>query len=95
MAYIFYHHHFIFSPQKCKHVIGVEVLESNLEDAKKNAELNGIKNCEFIAGKIEDEIEKILSNLQDKEVVVVLDPPRSGIRKYFLLSCSNSEGYCY
>ncbi|CAH0390138.1 unnamed protein product [Bemisia tabaci] len=90
--------------KKCKHVIGVEVLESNLEDAKKNAELNGIKNCEFIAGKIEDEIEKILSNLQDKEVVVVLDPPRSGIHarivhalrnfafcKRFVYVCSNHK----
>jgi tRNA/tmRNA/rRNA uracil-C5-methylase (TrmA/RlmC/RlmD family) len=62
-------------------VIAVELIETNIKDARKYAEINGIKNCEFIAGKIEDIIQSILVRLRKKKVVVILDPPRTGVGK--------------
>eukprot|EP00898_Chlorokybus_atmophyticus_P009212 jgi/Chlat1/9292/Chrsp99S08500 len=41
-------------------VIGIELNPSAVEDAKENARLNDIANCEFICGRAEEVIEKVL-----------------------------------
>ena len=40
--------------RECRHVYGIEVASAAVEDAKKNAELNHLVNCTFLAGKVED-----------------------------------------
>lgn len=60
-----------------KQVIGVELVERAVEDAKKNAAENGIENAEFLcadAAKAAD----MLKNRGVRPDVVVLDPPRKG-----------------
>lgn len=67
----------LFLAQKAKHVIGVEIVEQAIKDAKRNAEINGIKNAEFIAGPAE----KVIPEIYDKGFkadTVVVDPPRKG-----------------
>ncbi len=56
-------------------VIGVEIVEEAVEAAKENAELNGLKNCEFLAG----DVLKVLDEIEEKPDFIVLDPPRDGI----------------
>lgn len=56
-------------------VIGVEIIEEAVEAAKKNAEMNGLHNCEFIAG----DVLKVLDDIEEKPDFIVLDPPRDGI----------------
>ena len=58
-----------------KKVIGVEIVEEAVEAAKENAALNGLDNCEFIAG----DVLKVIDDIQDKPDIIVLDPPRDGI----------------
>lgn len=58
-----------------KKVVGVEIVEEAVEAAKVNAELNGLDNCEFIAG----DVLKVVDELEDKPDFIVLDPPRDGI----------------
>ena len=58
-----------------KKVIGVEIVEEAVEAARKNAELNRLENCEFIAG----DVLKALDQIEDKPDFIVLDPPREGI----------------
>lgn len=58
-----------------KKVVGVEIVEEAVEAAKKNAELNGLHNCEFIAG----DVLKVLDDITDKPDFIILDPPRDGI----------------
>ena len=58
-----------------KKVIGVEIVEEAVEAARKNAELNGLHNCEFIAG----DVLKVLDNIAEKPDIIILDPPRDGI----------------
>ena len=58
-------------------VIGIESGYSAIEDARKNAERNGITNTEFIA----DDLQKGLKTLIERKLrseVIVLDPPRAG-----------------
>lgn len=56
-------------------VVGVEIVEEAVEAAKENAKLNGLDNCEFIAG----DVLKVVDELEDKPDFIVLDPPRDGI----------------
>ncbi|WP_051280489.1 23S rRNA (uracil(1939)-C(5))-methyltransferase RlmD [Anaerovorax odorimutans] len=62
---------------RAKKAIGVEIVEEAVEAAKENAKLNGLDNCEFIAG----DVFEVLDNLEDKPDVIVLDPPRVGIHQ--------------
>ncbi len=56
-------------------VIGVEIVEEAVEAARKNAGLNGLTNCEFIAG----DVLKVLDDIEEKPDMIILDPPRDGI----------------
>ena len=56
-------------------VVGVEIVEEAVEAAKKNTELNGLHNCEFIAG----DVLKVIDEIEDKPDMIILDPPRDGI----------------
>lgn len=56
-------------------VVGVEIVEEAVEAAKVNAGMNGLTNCEFIAG----DVLKVIDGLEDKPDLIVVDPPRDGI----------------
>lgn len=56
-------------------VVGVEIIEEAVEAAKVNAALNGLSNCEFLAG----DVLKVLDTVPEKPDFIVLDPPRDGI----------------
>ncbi|CAG2184769.1 TRMT2A [Mytilus edulis] len=65
--------------KKVDQVIGIELCEQAVEDAKQNAKLNGIYNCRYQCGKAEDLITRVMKSLHTKDVVAILDPPRAGI----------------
>lgn len=67
----------LFLAQKAKKVFGVEIVPEAIEDAKRNAELNGIKNAEFAVGEAEVVIPQWKKDGNTAEVIVV-DPPRKG-----------------
>ena len=56
-------------------VIGVEIVEEAVESAKENAALNGLDNCDFIAG----DVLKVLDTISEKPDYIILDPPRDGV----------------
>lgn len=58
-----------------KKVIGVEIVEEAVEAARENAAMNGLSNCEFIAG----DVLKVVDGLTEKPDRIVLDPPRDGV----------------
>ena len=60
---------------KAKKVVGIELIEEAVEAAKENAKLNGLDNCEFIAGDVAVTIKEV----KDKPDIIILDPPRSGV----------------
>ncbi len=33
---------------QCKHLVGIEIIESAIENANENAQLNGVNNANFI-----------------------------------------------
>ncbi|WP_270577585.1 23S rRNA (uracil(1939)-C(5))-methyltransferase RlmD [Caldibacillus thermoamylovorans] len=67
----------LFLAQQAKKVYGVEVVPDAINDAKKNADLNGITNVEFTVG----EAEVVIPNWAEEGIhadVIVVDPPRKG-----------------
>jgi len=68
-------------------VIGIERHKGAVEDAQKNAEENGIGNCEFWAGDVEHYLAKIKEMQPD---IVVIDPPRSGCSPEMLAALNDT-----
>ena len=68
----------LFLAQKAKQVYGVEIVPAAIEDAKKNAELNGIENAEFFVGKAEEVLPREYEEKGIYADVIVVDPPRKG-----------------
>ena len=60
-----------------KKVYGIEIIEEAVVAANQNAKLNGLTNCEFIAG----DVAKTVKNLKDKPDLIIVDPPRPGVHK--------------
>ena len=63
--------------EKAKKIIGVEIVPEAIEDAKINAEINGIANARFICSDAAKAAE-MLKNEGVKPDVIILDPPRKG-----------------
>ena len=75
----------LFLAQKAKQVYGLEIVPEAIENAKKNAEKNGLHNTEFYVGAAEEVLPKWVQEQkrEGKDVgnlvdVVSLDPPRKG-----------------
>ena len=71
-----------------KQVIGVEIVEQAVEDAKINAVENGAKNISFILDDASGAAEK-LSKQGVKADVVIVDPPRKGCSVELLETIEN------
>ena len=77
----------IFLANFVKKVIGIEVIESAVENALGNAERNSIKNCEFVSGDIREKFrdtDALIANYGTPDILI-LDPPRAGIHPKSLL----------
>ena len=64
-------------------MVGIEINEEAVVDARLNASSNGVTNCEFLAGKAEDQIANVIKEYVTPgtftHCVAVLDPPREGV----------------
>lgn len=60
-----------------KKVYGIEIIEEAVVAANQNAKLNGLTNCEFVAG----DVAKTVKNFKVKPDLIIVDPPRPGVHK--------------
>lgn len=67
----------LFMAENAGKVLGVESFAFAVDDARINARINGIENCEFKTGKCEE----ITPRLDENFNLVILDPPRAGCKK--------------
>ena len=73
----------LFLAKQAKLVMGVEIVPEAIEDAKRNAELNGLDNTLFEAGPAEQVIPRWYKEGKTADVLVV-DPPRKGCDEQLL-----------
>ena len=68
-----------FVSKQARQVIGIEYVPEAIEDAKVNAEINGIKNTLFFAGDMKDMLTQDFINQYGRPDVIITDPPRAGM----------------
>lgn len=66
----------------CSQVLGLELIEKAVQDAKRNAEVNKVDNCEFFSGKAEEILSAVMHRAKNDDIIAVVDPPRAGLREY-------------
>jgi 23S rRNA (uracil1939-C5)-methyltransferase len=64
-----------------REVIGLEYVEASIDDAKVNAQLNGITNARFFAGDMKDLLDGAFLETHGRPDVVISDPPRAGMHE--------------
>ena len=65
----------IYLADMAREMIGMEIVESAVADARRNCRRNGIENCRFVSG----DIRTTLVQIETKPDVMIIDPPRAGM----------------
>ncbi len=68
----------IFLSDSCKKITGIDVIESAINDAKVNAEINSINNADFILADLQKGIQFSSTGISHPDLII-LDPPRNGL----------------
>ena len=88
----------LFLAQQAREVQGVEIVPQAIEDARRNAKINGIENARFYVGKAEEVLPKYYENYAKEHSgehahadVIVVDPPRKGCEESLLRTMVEME----
>ncbi|XP_046277002.1 tRNA (uracil-5-)-methyltransferase homolog A isoform X3 [Marmota monax] len=76
---------------KVKRVIGIELCQEAVEDARVNAHANELNNVEFHCGRAEDLVPTLVCRLASQQLVAILDPPRAGLHSKVILAIRRAE----
>ncbi|HET6994974.1 MAG TPA: 23S rRNA (uracil(1939)-C(5))-methyltransferase RlmD [Chitinophagaceae bacterium] len=71
----------IFVSKGAKKIIGVEMIEAAIEDARENATLNNLTDAEFYAGNVIDICNNDFFAKHGRPDVIITDPPRAGMHE--------------
>ena len=69
----------IFLSRNAKKIIGVDVIEDAIKDAKENAALNNINHTSFFCSDVIEICNDEFFNLHGRPELVIVDPPRAGL----------------
>jgi 23S rRNA (uracil1939-C5)-methyltransferase len=71
----------IFLSKEAKNIVGVEMMEEAVEDARENAALNNLRSAEFYTGDVSQICNDDFFMQHGKPDVVISDPPRAGMHE--------------
>jgi len=71
----------LYLADECKKIVGIEIIDTAIEDAKENASLNKITNADFHLGDVNMILNKEFIDENGLPTVLVTDPPRIGMHK--------------
>jgi len=71
----------IFVSKQAQKIVGVDVVEDAIADAKENALLNDLPNAAFFAGDVIDICDDSFFEDHGKPDVIITDPPRAGMHE--------------
>jgi 23S rRNA (uracil1939-C5)-methyltransferase len=69
----------IFLSQPSKKIIGVDVIEDAIKDAKENAALNKLEHASFFCGDVIEICNDTFFKLHGHPDIIIVDPPRAGL----------------
>jgi 23S rRNA (uracil1939-C5)-methyltransferase len=70
-----------FVARQAKQVVGIEYVPAAIDDAKANAQVNGLRNTSFYAGDMKDLLNDAFLEANGRPDVVITDPPRAGMHE--------------
>lgn len=70
-----------FLASQCKKVVGIDYIDTAIEDAKENAIHNNFLNTAFYSGDIKDTLTNDFFEKNGKPDVIITDPPRAGMHE--------------
>ncbi len=73
----------LYISDRVQRVIGFELVEDTVNDARVNCGLNGVENCGFVAGDLKDSLERMREKggIPERPHAVIIDPPRAGMHQ--------------
>lgn len=71
----------IFVSKMAKKIIGVEMIDAAIEDAKQNAAMNNLRDAEFYAGDVIKICDDAFFAAHGRPDVIITDPPRAGMHE--------------
>ncbi|NWW91581.1 TRM2A methyltransferase, partial [Rhynochetos jubatus] len=77
--------------KKVKKVIGIELCQEAVQDARANAQMNELNNTEFHCGKAEDIVPSLVNSLAPQNLITIVDPPRAGLHSKVILAIRRAE----
>uniref|UniRef100_A0A8B9FKE6 tRNA (uracil(54)-C(5))-methyltransferase n=1 Tax=Amazona collaria TaxID=241587 RepID=A0A8B9FKE6_9PSIT len=77
--------------KQVKKVIGIELCQEAVQDAKVNAQINELTNIEFHCGKAEDIVPSLINVLAPQNPITIVDPPRAGLHSKVILAIRRAE----
>ena len=80
-----------FVARQAKQVIGIEYVPEAIEDAKVNAQVNGLTNTRFFAGDMKDILNDDFIAAHGRPDVIITDPPRAGMHEDVVNVILNAE----
>lgn len=71
----------IFVSKLAKKIIGIEMVDDAIADARENAKLNQLDNAVFFAGDVTDVCNDLFLENNGRPDVIITDPPRAGMHE--------------
>lgn len=71
----------LFVSEHVNEVIGAELVEDAVANARTNAQMNGVDNCTFVSGDLKELLTPAFVDEHGRPDVLIADPPRAGMHK--------------
>jgi 23S rRNA (uracil1939-C5)-methyltransferase len=81
----------IYLAEKASKVVGVELIEEAIVDARMNAKINGLENCHYFAADLKDIFSKEFIDKNGSPSIIITDPPRAGMHPSVVQELCNSQ----
>ena len=81
----------IFVSRHAGKIIGVDMIEDAIKDARQNATLNNLENADFFAGDVIDICKDDFFTAHGKPDVIITDPPRAGMHEKLVKKILETE----
>jgi 23S rRNA (uracil1939-C5)-methyltransferase len=81
----------IYLAEKAKKIIGIELVEEAIHDAKMNAKINGMEHCEYYAADMRTIFSTEFIQKSGAPDIIIVDPPRAGMHPDVVEQLSQSR----
>jgi tRNA (uracil-5-)-methyltransferase len=75
-------------------IIGVDIVEKAIDNARENARMNGLTRCQYVCGRAESVLPALITTeekIDNNQFLCIVDPPRVGLHRSVLSAIRECE----